>query len=83
MTRPTRAGCVTATNSDRNPQKCAMRSRSPTKKAGRHWWICSRQKTDNDVRLGIAQAMSDTASARADLEAARVVWQPEEMTRAR
>jgi len=31
------------------------------------------ERTDNDVRLATAQAMSDTASARADLEAARSV----------
>jgi outer membrane protein, heavy metal efflux system len=45
--------------------------------------LLTAEKTDNDVRLAIAQAMSDTASAHADMEAARAVWQPEEMTRAK
>jgi outer membrane protein, heavy metal efflux system len=39
------------------------------------------ERTDNDVRLAMAQAMSDTAAARADLEAARAVLTPEELKR--
>jgi cobalt-zinc-cadmium efflux system outer membrane protein len=39
------------------------------------------ERTDNDVRLATVQAMSDTAGARADLEAARAVLTPEELKR--
>jgi cobalt-zinc-cadmium efflux system outer membrane protein len=39
------------------------------------------ERTDNDVRLATVQAMSDTAGARADLEAARAVLTPEGLKR--
>jgi cobalt-zinc-cadmium efflux system outer membrane protein len=37
------------------------------------------ERTDNDVRLATAQAMSDTASAVADLEAAQSVLAESEL----
>ncbi len=37
------------------------------------------ERTDNDIRLAMAQAMSDTAAARADLEAARNVLTPAQL----
>jgi outer membrane protein, heavy metal efflux system len=37
------------------------------------------ERTDNDVRLATAQAMSDTASAVADLEAAQGVLSESEL----
>jgi len=39
------------------------------------------ERTDNDIRLATVQAMSDTAGARADLEAARAVLTPEGLKR--
>jgi cobalt-zinc-cadmium efflux system outer membrane protein len=39
------------------------------------------ERTDNDVRLAAAQAMSDTAGARADLEAAEAVLTPADLKR--
>ncbi|HXC98285.1 MAG TPA: TolC family protein, partial [Verrucomicrobiae bacterium] len=39
------------------------------------------ERTDNDVRLATVQAMSDTAGARADLEAAQAVLTPGELKR--
>jgi cobalt-zinc-cadmium efflux system outer membrane protein len=38
------------------------------------------ERTDNDVRIATAQAMSDTASAAADLAAARLVLTPTELS---
>ena len=38
------------------------------------------ERTDNDVRLATAQAMADTASTRADLEAAQSVLRESELT---
>jgi cobalt-zinc-cadmium efflux system outer membrane protein len=39
------------------------------------------ERTDNDVRLATVQAMSDTAGARADLEAAQAVLIPGKLKR--
>lgn len=43
--------------------------------------LLAAERTDNDVRLATAQAMSDTAGARADLEAARAVLTPADLKR--
>ena len=42
--------------------------------------LLTAEQTDNTVRLALAQAMSDTASARADLAAARAVISETELT---